>query len=255
MGTPKEAFELHAQTITAIGTDRLRPRFDSMEDLFEQTSQLITYVREDRAAFEAIPRFDISIIDTLEDRLNALIYLFGYYTEVALNKSEAREQWDALEPQAHQLKRDIIESLRFIYEELGDDKRLKELTEIAIGTGRKDLFCDFAQLSGVAVRDKAHLISMGLPETIVEDTDAIRDQLLPLFGSLEATPEEVEKRALMVQQSFTWLDEAVSEIRRYGKFAFRNDAEKQERYKNQNDVLAGKASAKARQEAKEASAE
>ncbi len=251
MGTTEEAFTRNHAIIAAITTNDLRPRYEAMDDLFLEISALIKHSKEDIDLFAKIPRFNIDFINSFEDRYLTLIHAFSMYTEVSLNKSEAEESWKELEPLAQKLKREIIVALQFIYEEEERFEDLRQLNEIAVGTGKKDLYCDYVELRGIATKDLDHLVSMGVSETAPADMEAIFEQMIPLFGALEAPAELVEERSLLVKQAYSWLDEAVDQIRRYGKFIHANNPDRYVLYKSQSRMSNAKAAARTKKLAKE----
>lgn len=248
MGTTQEAFDRNVQTISDITPGQLRPRYEAMDDLFLEISELIKYSKEDSDLFAKIPRFNMEFINSLEERFLTLVHAVSSYTEIALDKNEAEKQWKELEPLAQKLKRDIIEALQFIYEEEERFEDLDKINEIAVGVGKKDLYCDYVELRSIATRDVDLLVSMGLPATAPADMEALFEKMLPLFGSIEAPAELVEERALLVKQAYTWLYEAVDPIRRYGKYIHSDNPVKLVHYKSLSKSASGKAGAKKREE-------
>ncbi len=248
LGTTQEAYDRNAAYIATITSDNLRPRFESMEDLFLEISELINHCNEDKDLFAKIPRFNIEYIITLDDRYLTLLHAFSLYTEISLDKNVAESAWKKIEPKAQRLKRIIIEALQFAYEEEERFDDLAKINEIAVGSGKKDLYCDYVELRSIATRDLPLLVSMGVSETAPADMEAIFEQLIPLFGSLEAPSELVEERALIVKQAYTWLYEAVDSIRRYGKFIHADNPKRLVLYKSKSRIENGKSSARARKD-------
>ncbi len=241
MGSTAEAFEKHQGNITQIGEADLRARHLAVETIIGEASELVTISTEDSPAFSKISRFDMGNIETLQERTDAFMHCFAAYQDVALDKSEAKEQWDSIEPEAYTMKRKLLKRLGLIYEEENRIADLKEINEIAIGRGRRDLTMDYLQLSGIASKDAKDLATLNFGEEKVARISEIFEILKSLIGSITTPKAEIEEKKLLMDQAYTYLDQAVSSIRKYGQLIF--DGEPRENlYKSQFHMDSGKMS-------------
>ncbi len=172
-------------------------------------------------------------IHSLQERLDAFMHCFVTYQDVALDKSEAKEQWDSIEPEAYKKKRKLLNRLELIYKEDNRPADLKEIKQIAIGRGRRDLTMDYLQLSEIAVKDAPQLASLNFGEEEVARVSEIFETLKSLIGPITTPKAEIEVKKLLMEQAYTYLDQAVSSIRTYGQLIFEGE-EREKLYKSEH---------------------
>jgi len=241
MGSTAEAFVKHEGFIKEIGEADLRSRHLAVETIVGEVSELVNTSLQDSSAFSKITRFEMSNIETLQERLDAFMHCFAAYQDVALDKSEAKEQWDAIEAEAYREKRKLLKRLGLIYEEDGRPADLKEIKQIAIGRGRRDLTMDYLQLSEIAVKDALPLASLNYGEAEIARISEIFETLKSLIGTVTTPKAEIEERLLVMEQAYTYLDQAVSSIRTYGQLIFDGE-DRESLYKSKSHVDYGKMS-------------
>lgn len=242
MGTPQEALANHRTYIEAIPEDQLSKQNLSTNDIFGEASELVTVATEDYEKFQAMTRFDLFFIDTLQERIDAYMMAVSLFEEVALDKGEAKEAWADLEPIAYDVKRHLMRRLRLLYEEDNNRQGIELLNSIAIGRGRRDLTMDFLQLSELAVKEQDALGTLAYSAEQVAYVAEIFESLKKLLGSINTPVKEVEARKLLMQQAYTYLHEAVSTIRRYGQLIFADDDDRLKLYKSESHMETGRMS-------------
>ncbi len=241
MGSTAEAFEKHQGNITQIAEADLRARHLAVETIIGEASELVNSATEDISSFTKMARFEMDNIHSLQERIDAFMYSYALFQDVALDKSEAKELWDNVESEAYVAKRKLLKRLELIYDEDGRHDDLKQIKQIAIGRGRRDLTMDYLQLSEIAVKDAEHLASLNFGEADVARISEIFEILKSLIGSITTPKAEIEEKKLLMEQAYSYLDQSVSSIRKYGQLIF--DGEDREKlYKSESHIEYGKMS-------------
>jgi len=233
MGTAENAFFMHQAEIEAIPENQLIGKNRPVEKITSEVSQLYVVAKEDREEFEAIGRFDISLIDTLHTRRDAYLHCYSMYQEVIFDSAAALEAFRALEEQAYKDKKKLLSRLKMIAMENGDKNELKELRQIAYGNGREDLTLDFLKLSGKVKKQKPELLDMGYVEEELDRVELTFIKLKDLIGSINLPNAERESRQLLMDQAYTFLAMAESKIKDYGQMLFEG-TDREDLYKSES---------------------
>ncbi len=231
MGTTQDAFTQIEPIITLIQESDLIGKNRTMNAITGETSALVVTATEDRAEFKAVPRFDISKIDTLQLRLDGYLYTYAQFEEIAFNKSESLTQWDSGEDNAYKVKRKLLRRLITLAEEAGDTAELAELKKISKGRGREDLTMDFLLLAGKARKYQVELATLNYQEDEIIEVEAIFETLKSLLGSINRPNSEIATKKLLMEQAYTYLAQAVNSIQSYGRMIF-EDTDREDLYKS-----------------------
>ena len=181
-------------------------------------------------------------IDTLADRIGAYAVAESEYNAIAFAKNEAKKEWIKIEPEAVELKRTLMHYLRFVFKRNNMTAELKSIGEIAKGKGRRDLMLDLMDLHKLAQRHTELLTTVAVDPLIVDEANNMFEKLRNLLGDINSEPEETEAKKLMVQKAYTYLWEAVDNIREFGQFVFWKDDEKADLYRSDHYQRLGKIS-------------
>ncbi len=220
MDTKKEAFESLRATLMEIDPSRFVRRNRKVEYVSGETKSLIVAALADRRKFLDIPRFDISLIDTLELRLLAWEYCQSECESTELLKAKSESDWLSFSQPAKELKKRFIRRRKVLAEEENDVAVLEELKTIAGGKGKERLMRDFSSMIEMIERDRTKIAAIGLDDLFVKMAINSEKTLARILKE-HATPDE-KKRELadMVNRSYTYLAEAILEICKYGRMIF-----------------------------------
>jgi len=133
------------------------------------------------------------------------------------------ETWKSKSPVFFEFRRDLIEHMDFAYR--NDERLLKKLSAIKEGDSQADSIQDMANLSVLGKANLAPLDAINFDVTLLdkaaEDADRMSGALAAVNGHMYVDDESKVIR----DQAFTLLKGVVDEIRTYGRFVFRKDAD------------------------------
>lgn len=216
----QDAFLKTKQFISSIPRTELIGRNRTMNAILGETTQLAQTAKEDRDQFTRLTRFDITTIDLFPQYIDAFLYCYVQFEEVAFDKGEALELFRKLEPKAQTRKKKLIRRLMLIAEENGNDDEIKELKKIKMGRGREDLTMDYLKLAGKARRQERDLATLNYNDDEISDIEDTFERLRRLLGSIKTPNQKTQELKLLMEQAYTLLHQKEAQIKKYGQLLF-----------------------------------
>lgn len=132
----------------------------------------------------------------------------------------------ALRKEAEQLKRDMMEALRyFLRKDKNGESIERRLDAIAEGSGLIDLIGDLRQLSGMVDEFAAALVKADLPKKASARALVLSDGLHS-SSALSSADDEAAIAIDMRNRAFWWLRELLDEVRAAGRYVYRDHPKK-----------------------------
>jgi hypothetical protein len=239
MGTLEEAFKKLEPAITAIRKEEIIKKTRSTSILLEEISQLAATVIEDREQFLAIPRFDSTLIDTFQDRIDAYFYSYTKFSEIEYHKNDTLTEWNAMEKRAFAIRKRALSRLRILAEESNNIRELTELKQLTGKRGRDNLTLAFLKLSEKVAAQREELLSLNFSEEDITEVETVFATLKTLLPLIDTPHEEKKRLKFLMQQAYTYLILAERVIKKYGAMLF-EDTKRAEVYKSSSFVQRGK---------------
>jgi len=133
-------------------------------------------------------------------------------------RQDAEQAWKDEAPAAFALRDQLIHDFRFAFRK--SDGLLARIDEIAQGDTNSDMVQD---LNDLAVLGKAHskpLVTINFEMPLLDTAAKLSDRMGDLLGATNGERKEVSQAMLIRDKAYTYLKQAVDEIRECGKFAF-----------------------------------
>jgi len=141
---------------------------------------------------------------------------------------EAEMLWKAEAPAAFDMRDHLIHAFRYAFRK--DTGLLARLDEIAQG----DSNCDMVQdLNDLSVLGKAHLdllLPIKFSPIALDNAAATADRMGDLLGATNGERKEVSESMIIRDKAYTYLKQAVDDIRECGKFVFWRNPDRQKGY-------------------------
>jgi len=135
------------------------------------------------------------------------------------NMSEEAEQlWKVEAPAAFGMRDQLVHTFRYAFRK--DAGLLARIDEIALGDSNADMVQDLNDLS---VLGKAHLdllVPINFSPDALDEAAATADRMADLLGATNGERKEVSESMIIRDKAYTYLKQAVDEIRECGKFVF-----------------------------------
>ncbi len=217
------------ELIREITEERLQQPHMAREDVLGEAREFLITITRDKAELET--KGDVAdIIDSYGSRIDTCDKAGSAFNTSLFDKHENRKNWDVVEPGAYDFKWFLLEELDFCFENLASEK--KYVKEIRKGRGRRDLVCDYGDISALIAKNRLYLEANYFDfsyETKCNEDGAV---LAELLSKMVTSPEHVEEEKQFYYKAYTYLNEATQKLRRIGQHLYRRDLEKLEEYKS-----------------------
>jgi hypothetical protein len=245
MFSSEEAYNKHLPKFSSIPNQDIKTPKMARDDVIGESEELKITAHEDEEVLDraGCPR---KFIRTLDERIGAFAHASSVYENSEFTKTEAKKQWLEMEGPAHDLKWDIIHDFRHALRRNPDE--LKYVEKIAEGQGRRDLVLDFKDIAVLGKRNQGALEAIHFDTARLVEAESLHDRLSNLLSEANMSPEEVEDLKTLTWQAYTYLQEAVSEIRENGQYVFWKNPERLDLYKSDHFQRIGKIEKKKKEE-------
>jgi len=219
--------------------DELQPQINKVDwvqlptmpmDVYNQQAEnLAIWAKEDLTELQARGMAP-EMLDDLLKRTDASRYAQGLWFKERHARQDAETDWRTLSPAAYALRDRLIDECEFAFYQ--KPSLLSRIDEVKKGTGHADMIQDLTNLALLGKNNQALLeathTDVSLLDTALETSDAMANLLAMANG--EKVEDNISKR--MRDQAYTYLKELVDEVRRYGRFIFRNNKARLVGYQN-----------------------
>jgi hypothetical protein len=187
-----------------------------------ETENLHTRVSIDLPKLTAVGMDPILLTDLLA-YTGAARTAQGNWEELNTVRDEAKKAWKAEWPAFLEFRNELIENMDFAYR--NNKLLLKKLAIIKQGDSQADAVQDMANLSVLGKANLAPLEAISFDVTLVDKAADEADKMAGLLGAVNGHMYVDDEIKVIRDKSYTLLKRVVDEIRKYGRFVFRKDAD------------------------------
>ena len=198
-----------------------------VNDLVSEAADLIIQAQTDAEVLATLS-IDTERVGALEARVEVLRDYQTQWLDVKHDAEEARKEWKIKYPEALELKKDTLQTLRFVYDE--DEEKSKRISEITKGYGYDDLIQDLHDIAYMGKQDVTVFEPISYDVTKFDKADSFSSELMILLARMNGEKHDDNEAKSLRDKCFNYVKEIVDYIRKYGKYAFRNDPEKAKLY-------------------------
>lgn len=237
MISAEEAYSKHRESFSSIPADKMKTPNMARDDVLGEAEELKIVALED---VEVLVKASCpgKYIKTLDERIGAYSHASSVWENSEFEKSEARKQWLEEEQPAYDLKGDFLHDLGHALRNKPD--QLQYLKKITAGYGKRDLVMDFKDGAVLARNNIESLEAINFDMNRIDAAEALHDKLSNLRAKSTMSPEELKELKTAAYQAYTYLQEAVAEIRVNGQHVFWKDPERLDLYKSDHYQRIGK---------------
>lgn len=237
MISAEEAYNKHLESFSAIPNDKTKTPHMARDDIIGEAEELKIAALEDEEVLvkASCPR---EYIKTLDERIGAFSHASSVWENSEFAKSESKKQWLEEEKRAYDIKKEFLHELGHALRNNPD--QLQYLKKITAGHGKRDLVMDFKDGAVLGKKNIKALEAIGFDLNRLDEAEALHDKLSNLLSEATMSPEELEELKTNAYLAFTYLAEAVSEIRANGQHVFWKDPERLDLYKSDHYQKIGK---------------
>ncbi len=187
-------------------------------DVFVQEAEnLFHWCSDDEGELTRVG-LDWTLVTTLPVRAGACREAQSLWNKERNTRQEAEQAWKDEAPAAFGLRDQLIHTFRFAYRKF--DGLLSRVDEIAQGDTNADMVQDLNDLSVLGKANSEPLVIINFDMPLLDTAADVSDRMGDLLGATNGERKEVSEAMLIRDKAFTYLKQAVDEIRECGKFAF-----------------------------------
>ena len=225
----RDDYDALLPAIRAISDDAVRPPTQPVDSFAQEAETLYHWAQADREALEAAG-LDWTLVEALPARAGALREAESIWLMQRFTRAEAQRQWKVAEPEAYELRDDLLAALRYAYRRSPD--LLGRVSAIAEGRGRPDMILDLNAIAALGRQHPEPLVAIGFDLARLDAAAAKSDALAKLLAARESDdPDDPPKKVR--DQAFTYLKQAVDEVRDCGRYVFRKSPQRAAGYASQ----------------------
>lgn len=144
------------------------------------------------------------------------------------DREEAEREWKEKSPDAYEYRDDMLATMRYAFR--NDEALLAKVAQIADGYGHADMIQDLND-AAVLARENAELLkAIGKDESFWNKGARLSDEMADLRARANGDKFEDDKNKLMRDQMYTFLKQAVDEVKECGKYVFRKNDDRLQGY-------------------------
>ncbi len=179
---------------------------------------------------------DVAIFEGILSATGACRHAEALWHKERYVKREAEKEWSEKSPEAYDLRDNLVEELEFAY--VDDTKLLKKVDQIKKGTGHADMIQDLHDIYVLGTANTTPLEKTNFDMTLLEKATEMSDQMAGILAAANGDKTQDNAAKKIRDKAYTVLKIKVDEVRRYGKFVFREDEERKmgylQHYKNKH---------------------
>ena len=216
----KEHFEAHEGAIRKIPAAEIKIPNMPVDVFLQESSDLLEWSKPDQKKLAAVsvPK---TLFDTLDQRIGALRYAQSLWNKDKYTKEEAQQEWDQKSPEAYDLKDELEHDFRFAFRKRPD--LLNKIKAIEDGTGHADMVQDLNDLAELGKANLLLLKAINFKHSKLELAATQATELSILLGKANGERLSDSEAKITRDRAYTYLKQAVDEIREAGKYVFWKD--------------------------------
>ena len=178
----------------AISEDEILTPNIPVVDFLQDAADLIPIYKQDKPELKKV-NMDFAIGDRLEPAIEVLRDGQTSWMEERKDAEDARKEWKVAYPKAEALKKDILQTMRFVYD--GDEIALERVAEIAEGDSYRDTIQDMHDLAFNGKEDKASFAAINYDLKRFDEAEAYSNSLMLILGRMNGEKHSDNASKLM----------------------------------------------------------
>lgn len=196
----------------------------------QEAEDLAHWCTDDQGALENAG-IDTNLITKLPVRAGACREAQSLWIKERNTRQEAEQSWKIKAPAAFGLRDQLLHAFRYAFRK--DPGLLGRVDEIAKGDSNSDLVQDLNDLS---VLGKAHLslvTVVGISAGTLDSAATMSDEVGDILGATNGERDAVSDAMIIRNKAYTYLKQAVDEIRECGKYVFWHNPDRLKGYNSE----------------------
>lgn len=225
--TNKKHYESIKKEIESIDSKDVRVPNVPIDRYLQDSEDLIRVAVEDAQKLIEVG-LDSVYIKTLDQRCGAVRYLQSDWIKSSTEIKDAMQKWKEKSPEAYELRDNLLHYCRFAFRK--DEKLMTVVRKIAEGTSNADMIQDLSDLASIGNNNKELLKKVNMDMKLLDSAEVLSDEMADLLAASNYAKDGGSKAKHIRDKAYTYLKEAVDEIREHARFVFHKDKNRLKKY-------------------------
>jgi hypothetical protein len=209
----------------------LQPRMP-IDALLQEAADLHIWAGHDKDALIGVG-LSAELVDSLQDRYLALQEAESRWRHISRSDSDEAAQFYQQEKEAKMLRKELIHAFRFAFRSHSD--LMTSVRRVTKGASVADLIQDLMDLTVIGRSGAELLKEINFDLTLLDRSERLCNDLSIAKGKYFAGEYEHDLARSIRNRFYTYLLQAVRDIRDAGKYAFRNNPDRLQGYVSKYD--------------------
>jgi len=228
--TKEEYLNQKLDAIKAIEPESIKkPTGIPLNVYIQEAEDLYQWCQEAKDALVAAGA-DWTLVEDIPARGGALSAAEAIWSNERFKLEEAQKQWNEQYPAAYKLRDNLLHHFRFIFKD--NKSQYTKVKDIAAGYGHADMIQDLIELNVLGKDNLALLQTLNFDVTLLDQASQLSASLQSIYGTANKEKLKDSESKKLRDQAYTHLREAVSHVRKYGKYVSWKNAERLKGYRS-----------------------
>ncbi len=226
----QDDYQAKLETITAIEAEETKSPNMPIDVYLQEAENLYHWCQDDEALLTGAG-LDWAQAQEIPVRAGALREAQSLWFKERFTREEAEKQWKEQSPEGYDLRNRLLHSLRYAYRNASDLHG--RVTAIAEGSGHADMIQDLNDIAVLGKENLEPLQKINFEVALLDEAATTADALSDLLAKATTDREENNNARVIRDQAYTYLKQAVDEVRDCGQYVFWRNDERQKGYSSQ----------------------
>lgn len=203
--------------IQAIKPEKVTTPTMPVDVFVQEAENLFHWCADDRNAL-VNAGLNWFFVDSLPTRAGACREAQSLWIKERNTRQKAEQDWKDQSPEAFDLRDQLVHTFRYAFRT--DEGLVGRVNEIAQGDTNSDMVQDLNDLSELGKANLDLLARINFDASLLQKAADLADRMGDLLGAANGERKKDSEKMLTRDKAFTFLKEAVDEIRECGKFVF-----------------------------------
>ncbi|WP_106794491.1 hypothetical protein [Aquimarina sp. Aq78] len=227
----KENYDTKLVLLETLPQEAVKSPTIPVDVFMQEAENLFVWAEEDKETLLAKGLDWQTYAEDLPTRTGACRYAQAIWMKERYSQEEAAKTWRKESPKAYEFRNDLLADLRFAFRKRPD--LIARVRAIADGEGDADMIQDLMDISVLGKVNAPELEKIKYDLRNLELAAQRSDTLAELLAKANGTTLDNSKAKEIRDRAYTYLKEAIDEVRDTGKYAFRKDPERYKGYISQ----------------------
>lgn len=223
----KEQFDLKRVAIEAITDEENVSPTMPVAIALQEAEDLYEWCQTDKEVL-AKAGLDLAFIDDLPARVGACRYTQSMWQKEYKSIEDSQKEWLAKSPAAYELRDDILHHFFHAYRKNPD--LLSKVQKIAEGNSHADMIQDLSDMAVLGTGNPEPLTAISFDMNLLDISAETSAAMAELLAKSNGARLSDNKLKILRDKAYTYVKQAVDEIRHHGQYVFWRNEERKKGY-------------------------